>query len=91
MTRTTRWFLHFCNAYLPIVTKDDNTDVVSLEVKSHSTDSGLEFHHLTCLDLGETEDSGDTITDGNDGSELLQVVLHNMFVRPMKRRVWRPY
>jgi len=51
---------------ISIVTKDDNTDVVSLEVKSHSTDSGFEFHHLTCLDLGETEDSGDTITDGND-------------------------
>ena len=30
-------------SYLPIVTQDDDTDVVSLEVKSHSTDSGFEF------------------------------------------------
>lgn len=51
---------------ISIVTKNDNTDVVSFEVESHSADPGLEFDHLTCLDLGETEDSGDTITDGND-------------------------
>lgn len=78
------------NASLPIVTKNDNTDVVSLEVESHSTDSGLELHHLTCLDLGETEDSGDTITDGNDGSELFQVVLEKAMVRYMGTRIWRP-
>ena len=62
--------------YSPIVSEDDNTDVVSLEVESHAHDSRLEFHHLTCLDLGETEHSGDTITDGDDGTELLQVVLY---------------
>ena len=60
---------------LPIVTKDDNTDVVGLQVESHTLDSRLELDHLTSLDLGETEDSGDTITDRDDGSELLQVVL----------------
>ena len=69
--------LHGCNAYLPIVTKNDDTDVVSLEIKSHTHDTGFKFDHLTCLDLGETEHSGDTITDGNDGSKLFQVVLHN--------------
>ena len=63
--------------YLPIVTQDDNTDVVSLEVESHSHNSRLEFHHLTCLDLGETEYSGNTITDRNDGSELFQVILQS--------------
>jgi hypothetical protein len=61
---------------LPIVTKDDNTDVVSLQVESHALDSRLELNHLTSLNLGETEDSGDTITDGDDGTELLQVILH---------------
>ena len=65
------------HVYLPIVTKNDNTDVVSLEIESHTHDTGFKFDHLTCLDLGETEHSGDTITDGNDGSKLFQVVLHN--------------
>ena len=79
-----------CNAYLPIVTENDDTDVVSLEVEGHSPDAGLEFNHLTCLDLGETEDSGDTITDGNDGSEFFQVVLHNLEVRDTDRHKWSP-
>ena len=61
--------------YLPIVAKDDNTDVVRLQVEGHTLDSRLEFHHLTGLHLGEAEDSGDTITDGDDGSELLEIVL----------------
>ena len=64
-------------SYLPIVTQDDDTDVVSLEVKSHALNSRLELHHLTGLDLGETEDTGNTITDGDDGTELLQVVLQD--------------
>lgn len=61
---------------LSIVTKDDDTDVVSLEVKSHTLDAGLELNHLSSLDLGQTENTGDTITDGDDGSELLKVVLY---------------
>ena len=77
-------------SYLPIVTQDDDTNVVSLEVKSHALNSRLELHHLTGLDLGETEDSGDTITDGNDGSELFQVVLEKAMVRYMGTRIWRP-
>ena len=61
--------------YLPIVAENDNTDVVSLQVESHTLGARLELHHLTSLDLGETEDSGDTITDGDDRTELLEVVL----------------
>ena len=63
--------------YLPIVTEDDDTDVVRLQVEGHTLNAGLELDHLTSLHLGETEDSGDTITDGDDGTELLQVVLRN--------------
>lgn len=63
------------SVYLPIVTQDDNTHVVGLQVESHTLDSRLELHHLTSLDLGETEDSSDTITDGDNGSEFLQVIL----------------
>ena len=61
---------------LPIVTQDDNTNVVGLQVESHALDSRLELDHLTSLNLGETEDSGDTITDGDDGTEFFQIVLH---------------
>ena len=61
--------------YLPIVAENDNTDVVSLQVESHTLGARLELHHLTSLDLGETEDSGDTITDGDDSTEFLQVIL----------------
>ena len=61
---------------LPIVTQDDNTDVVSLEVKSHTLNSRLELNHLSGLNLGKTKHSGNTITNGDDGTELLQVILH---------------
>ena len=63
---------------LPIGAEDDNTNVVSFQVESHTFGSRLELHHLTGLDLGETEDSGDTITNGDDRSELLQVVLQGI-------------
>ena len=73
---------------LPIVTKDDNTDVVSLEVKGHTLDSGLELNHLTGLDLGESENSGDTITNGDDGSEFLKVILHERKQLETRNREW---
>ena len=60
---------------LPIVTQDDNTDVVRLQVKGHTLDTGVELDHLTSLNLSETEDTGDTITDRDDRAEFLQVVL----------------
>ena len=62
--------------YIPIVTKDDDTNVVSFQVESHTLGARLELDHLTGLDLGETEHSGDTITNGDHRSELLQVILY---------------
>ena len=61
--------------YLPIVTEDDNTNIISFQVEGHTLDAGAELDHLTCLDLGETENTGDTITDGDHSTELLKVVL----------------
>lgn len=61
--------------YLPIVTEDDNTNIISFQVEGHTLDTRGELDHLTGLDLGETENSGDTITDGDHSTELLQVVL----------------
>jgi hypothetical protein len=49
-----------------IVTEDDNTDVVWLQVQSHTFDSGVEFNHLFGLDVFETVNSSNTITDSED-------------------------
>ena len=49
-----------------IVTEDDNTDVVWLQVQSHTFDSGVEFNHLFGLDVFEAVNSSNTITDGED-------------------------
>ncbi len=69
-----------------IVTKHDNTNVVGFEVKGHTLDAGVELHHLTGLDLGETEDTGNTVTDGDDSTELLKVILQKWAVRhPFER------
>jgi hypothetical protein len=61
--------------YLPIVTKDDNTNIISFQVKGHTLDTGAELDHLTGLDLSETENTGDTITNGDHSTELLKIVL----------------
>lgn len=47
-----------------IVTEDGNTDVVGFQVQAHSSDTGRELHHLLGLDVSETVDTGDTITNG---------------------------
>ena len=60
---------------LPIVTKDDDTNIICFQVKSHTLNSTAELYHLTSLDFGETEDSSNTISDWNNGSEFFQVVL----------------
>lgn len=52
--------------YLPVIAQDDDTDVVCLQVERHALDSRVEFNHLTCLYLGETENTSDTITNGDD-------------------------
>ena len=47
-----------------IVTEDGDTDVVCLEVEAHSSDTRGEFNHFFGLDISETVDTGDTVTDG---------------------------
>jgi hypothetical protein len=61
--------------YLPIVTKNDNTNIISFQVEGHTLDAGAKLDHLTGLNLGETENTGNTITDGDNSTELLQIVL----------------
>lgn len=62
---------------LPIVTQDDNTNIISFQVEGHTLDTAAELNHLSGLDLGETENSGDTISNRDHSTELLQIVLHN--------------
>ena len=65
---------------LPVVTQDDNTDIVRLQVEGHTLDSGVELNHLTSLDLSKTEHTCNTITDGDDGTEFLKIVLNKVNV-----------
>ena len=60
---------------LSIVTQDDDTNIISLEVKSHTLDARAELNHFTSLYLHETEDTSNTITNGDDSTEFFQVVL----------------
>jgi hypothetical protein len=47
-----------------IVTENGDTDVVGLQVQAHASDTGRELHHLLGLDVAETVDTGDTVTNG---------------------------
>jgi len=60
---------------ITIVTKDDNTDVVGLQVQSHTLDTAVELDHLLGLDVLETVHTGNTITDGQHLTGLGQVDL----------------
>ena len=61
--------------FLPVITQDDNTDVVRLQVEGHSANATVELDHLSSLDLCQTEYTGNTITNGDDSTKLLQVIL----------------
>merc|ERR1712141_69144 len=56
-----------------VITEDDNTNVVRLQVEGHPLQSGAELHHLLGLDVLEAIDTGDTVSNGEDTAGLLQV------------------
>merc|ERR1740139_1377244 len=58
-----------------IVTEDDNTNVVVLQVQSHTAQAAVELHHLTRLHLLQPVHTGNAITDGQDFADLLQLDL----------------
>ena len=43
-----------------VVTEDDNTDVVGLQVEGHTLKAGAEFHHLLGLDVLQAIHTGNT-------------------------------
>merc|ERR1719402_1281271 len=56
-----------------VVTEDDNTNVVRLQVEGHALQARAEFHHLLSLDVLQTIDTGNTVSNGEDTASLLQV------------------
>merc|ERR1719384_529714 len=56
-----------------VVTEDDNTNVVRLQVEGHALQARAELHHLLSLDVLQTIDTGNTVSNGEDTASLLQV------------------
>src|SRR5207245_4910321 len=50
--------------------EDHDTDVVGFEVQRHAAGAVLEFDHFTGLDVIQTIDAGDTVTDGQHLSDF---------------------
>src|SRR5690606_34686699 len=47
-----------------VVTEDHDADVVDFEVQRHAADAAGELDHFPGLDVVQTVDAGDTVTDG---------------------------
>jgi len=58
-----------------IGTEQHNTDLAGLQVQGHTLDTRRELNQLTGLDVVQTEDTGNTVTDGQDSTGLVQVGL----------------
>jgi hypothetical protein len=56
-----------------VVTEKGDTDVVGLQVQGHTSDTRGEFNHFFGLNVSETVDSSDTITDGQDSTSLFEL------------------
>ncbi len=53
-----------------VVAENHDTDIVGLEVQRHALDATREFDHFTGLDLVQTIDAGDAVTDRKHGADL---------------------
>ena len=62
-------------AVLPVVAEDDYSDVVALEVESHSTNAGPELDHLSGLYLVEAHYTRDAVSDADDCAVFADVEL----------------
>ena len=63
---------------LPVITEDDNTDIISLQVKSHTSDSRSKLDHFTSLNFIKSNNSSNTITDTNDSTKFFDIILNKM-------------
>ena len=53
-----------------VITEDNHSDVVSLQVEGHSLDARVEADELSGLDTLEAIDTGNTVSHGQDASEM---------------------
>ena len=60
---------------VPIITEDDDSHIVCFQVEGHTSDTRSELDHFTGLDSVQSNNSGNTITNADDSSKLLDVVL----------------
>ena len=54
----------------PVITEDDNTNVVNFQVQRHAANSTREFDHFTGLDCVQTVNAGDTVADAQHATDL---------------------
>ncbi len=55
---------------LAVGTENHDTDIVGFQVQGHALDPVRELDHLAGLDLVQPVDTGDTVTDGEDLTDL---------------------
>merc|ERR1719482_525784 len=58
-----------------VIAEDHDPDVVGLEVERHALEARRELNHLTCFHRFQTVDTGDTISDREDTSDLLDALM----------------
>merc|ERR1719431_2446745 len=56
-----------------VITEDDHTDIVRLQVEGHTLESGAEFHHLLCLDVLKSINTSNTVSNREHTTSLLKV------------------
>lgn len=64
-----------------VVTKDDDTHVIGFQIQSHALEARAEFHHLVGLDVLQTVNSSNTVTDTEYSASLFQVGLFFQSIR----------
>jgi hypothetical protein len=55
-----------------VITEDDNTDVGVLQVEGHTSETRGEDNHLTGLDLVQTVNTGNTVTNRDNLADLIE-------------------
>jgi hypothetical protein len=55
---------------ITIISKDDNSNIVLFQVECHTAETAGKDNHLSGLYVTESVDTGDTISNGDDGTSL---------------------
>jgi len=55
-----------------VITEDDNTDVGVLQVEGHTSEARGKDNHLTGLDLVQTVNTGNTVTNRHNLADLIE-------------------